>query len=906
MRPRVHPEAVPTDGVRPHALVTSSDEEAPVGRARSRPTCVEAPRPTDEDASVERRRLESARNTDENTSIGRTSIAPHSPPTPWKRGSANLRDQLESAHALGRRRRYLLQAPAFALGTLLLIASVVLSVLLWKTPLQPTAFLFGVLAMPVILLALQSSDRSAVASASLVYSAVGIGGAICAALDARCLLLDRGFQVDGLCHGRFGQPQPCETVVLSAALWLSASLVSAVSAGAVSRFFVFRRPACLLPADSAVWARGRRMLSSRAPSGHVDALWYNLSILSLVLTFVMAVECAATSLSTRSLPSAGRLAVVCVECTVFVLVALFSRSPALRMIAHAHIASNGEQVASAAVLSSLIGSRSPEQATALARSSFRYIRFDLLTLEHMLSNSTDTDSLYALSQPARLGDVDLFISHSWSDDALAKWHELQDWGAEFAHQNSRPARVWFDRACLDQNAMRSERALEEVLAQLPIFLAGSRQLLVVCGPTWHSRLWCQVELFIFAAMHTHEDNGQPNISMRLLGADSAARTAISDGLAAFRVQAALCSNEAHQQLLLSAIADGFGGLDAFNLAMRSLFKEKVEQAQKMLELSVNRRERRNRSRWANSPSEHDPSLNRKIGRLRTKSAGASPATNASWSARFFLAQSTSPAPHKGISRARLVTTTCAPSSRTRAAPGGSSRDSDGSAGGSSSLRLPLPDLREARHTSSPRFPAFLLTHGGLKSSTLARGREPPTVPQQDGTLAADGSSDGAVHGEALLCDVDSGSSVHAGVCRARSGAFGGAPGSRGLRRMRSTTTPIPAACSGALLDEVIALSEGPPRHSCSAADMRPPEISALPRRVSPLVGRRVSPLSVRRAVVAPALEPLEDEPTPRSVGSGGPLEVVELEEPPLFEEISRAPSRKYQPSSSMGALLEVV
>ena len=35
---------------------------------------------------------------------------------------------------------------------------------------------------------------------------------------------------------------------------------------------------------------------------------------------------------------------------------------------------------------------------------------------------------------------------------------------------------------------------------LPVFLAGCKQLFIVCGPTYLERLWCVLELFVFIEM----------------------------------------------------------------------------------------------------------------------------------------------------------------------------------------------------------------------------------------------------------------------------------------------------------------------------------------------------------------------------------------------------------------------
>ena len=54
--------------------------------------------------------------------------------------------------------------------------------------------------------------------------------------------------------------------------------------------------------------------------------------------------------------------------------------------------------------------------------------------------------------------------------------------------------VWLDRACLRGGSEITDTVL---LACLPIFLAGCKQLLVLAGPTFSSRRWCATELFAF-------------------------------------------------------------------------------------------------------------------------------------------------------------------------------------------------------------------------------------------------------------------------------------------------------------------------------------------------------------------------------------------------------------------------
>ena len=47
------------------------------------------------------------------------------------------------------------------------------------------------------------------------------------------------------------------------------------------------------------------------------------------------------------------------------------------------------------------------------------------------------------------------------------------------------------QACIDQSNIAAS------LPCLPIFLSGCKELLVVAGDTYTSRLWCVMELFTF-------------------------------------------------------------------------------------------------------------------------------------------------------------------------------------------------------------------------------------------------------------------------------------------------------------------------------------------------------------------------------------------------------------------------
>merc|ERR1712087_1015311 len=60
--------------------------------------------------------------------------------------------------------------------------------------------------------------------------------------------------------------------------------------------------------------------------------------------------------------------------------------------------------------------------------------------------------------------------------------------------------AWRRRCCINQNSIETD------LRCLPIFLGGCRRLVVFCGPTYLSRLWCILEVFTFVHMGRNLEN----------------------------------------------------------------------------------------------------------------------------------------------------------------------------------------------------------------------------------------------------------------------------------------------------------------------------------------------------------------------------------------------------------------
>uniref|UniRef100_A0A7S4EW07 TIR domain-containing protein n=1 Tax=Chrysotila carterae TaxID=13221 RepID=A0A7S4EW07_CHRCT len=229
----------------------------------------------------------------------------------------------------------------------------------------------------------------------------------------------------------------------------------------------------------------------------------------------------------------------------------------------------------AAAVAALIGGIDASQALTLARRCFRALPFDELREADLLSNS-DT-GLHSRTVAVQLGECDVFLSHSWRDNAAAKFAALRTWCTEFEHVHGRPPLVWLDKACIDQSN------IEKDLACLPIFLAGCKHLLIVAGPTYTTRLWCAVEVFTFMQMGGSFDRVTvaPIVIIDNSARSSAAIAARKDlkrVLSDFDANHAQCYHESDRDRLLATIETSFGSLDNFNHAVRTVFVDRERES----------------------------------------------------------------------------------------------------------------------------------------------------------------------------------------------------------------------------------------------------------------------------------------------------------------------------------------
>ena len=212
-----------------------------------------------------------------------------------------------------------------------------------------------------------------------------------------------------------------------------------------------------------------------------------------------------------------------------------------------------EASAAASISAVMGGGQDVGTALATATQVFRGIGFDSL-VEADLDSSSPSPDLNLKAQAARLGEIDFFFSHSWSDSPSHKYALLKQEAERFRQDKGRAPLLWFDRASLDQSA------IADSLAHLPVHMAGCKALLICAGSTYTQRLWTLLELFVWVAM------GKEHNKIRLLPiADG--RTSVEDVQRTFKsisVKEARCFNKSDRDKILTIIESSYGDLRAFD------------------------------------------------------------------------------------------------------------------------------------------------------------------------------------------------------------------------------------------------------------------------------------------------------------------------------------------------------
>lgn len=228
-----------------------------------------------------------------------------------------------------------------------------------------------------------------------------------------------------------------------------------------------------------------------------------------------------------------------------------------------------DEVRTASVVASLTSNLQSPLLMKNAVAHFKSIKFSSLCMEDFATNKCQRD-LSTLSHRTRIGQADVFLSHSWHDPAGVKWSALRRWAQDFYATNGETPSIWLDKACIDQ------QNIDASLSCLPVYVAACKKLLVLAGPTYSFRLWCIMEIFTFLQM----GGEMRNIEIYPLAADENgdAEEAMDGFLrqfAEFDTMNAQCFKDSDREHFLGIIEGAFGSTDSFNLEVQKLFTQRV-------------------------------------------------------------------------------------------------------------------------------------------------------------------------------------------------------------------------------------------------------------------------------------------------------------------------------------------
>lgn len=214
----------------------------------------------------------------------------------------------------------------------------------------------------------------------------------------------------------------------------------------------------------------------------------------------------------------------------------------------------------------------------MAQDNLRCVDWSSLSLDVMSgaicgnAEATDLAAWFALSRKTKRNEVvDCFISHSWYDDANLKWEKLTEYADNFNRKCGRYPTFWLDKACIDQDQ------LADGLKALPVHVMACREVLVLCGDTYATRLWCAWELCTVFAFARSDAATRERARLIPIGADSGS-SALS-ALTRFKVSEAYCYDPNEQARLMRVICAV--GEDRFNERIRKFADVLVQRRRRL-------------------------------------------------------------------------------------------------------------------------------------------------------------------------------------------------------------------------------------------------------------------------------------------------------------------------------------
>mmetsp|Transcript_17575 Transcript_17575/g.23011 ORF Transcript_17575/g.23011 Transcript_17575/m.23011 type:complete len:726 (+) Transcript_17575:168-2345(+) len=148
--------------------------------------------------------------------------------------------------------------------------------------------------------------------------------------------------------------------------------------------------------------------------------------------------------------------------------------------------------------------------------SLRYVILDDETLragfhQQFRSGNRNDDGSFRkdmtlLSKMCEEGEViDRFVSHSWHDDADAKFDALMRYSKHFKELHGRFPRLWIDIFCIDQDPVSVNNSVK----CLPVYLMACNKVLCLGSNKILNRMWCLAELYTVYIMSSRNSESKP-------------------------------------------------------------------------------------------------------------------------------------------------------------------------------------------------------------------------------------------------------------------------------------------------------------------------------------------------------------------------------------------------------------
>lgn len=229
---------------------------------------------------------------------------------------------------------------------------------------------------------------------------------------------------------------------------------------------------------------------------------------------------------------------------------MFTLSSRAQTRVAALVAGVGSEARKAATVGALLAGHAPDSVLDAGLRTLRAIPFPALESD-VFASPEHGRRLVAASVPVRLGEVDVFCSHSWRDSPSERWDALTEWCTAFRRRTGRDAMVWLDVVCLDS-------ATATAITCLPVYIMASTSLLMLQGPNFLQRLWCIAEVWVAICLGFSADR------LHLRRLPSLPAPAATDAVRAVDVRHATCAVPEDGPRLLEVMNAFPGGLVAFN------------------------------------------------------------------------------------------------------------------------------------------------------------------------------------------------------------------------------------------------------------------------------------------------------------------------------------------------------